>query len=166
MNFNYVNHFGGKGFTNKRLDKPKAIDYYENSIYVCDRKNKRIQKISEELKFQKSYPLNFEPFSIKIHNNVCCVKGNTFVVIYYLNPFSFKIKINNIYSKICSNISWFYVFNKTCKSIECYDINGNLVGVKGLENGALQNEEKNRLIGFFNKKLIIGMQKTKKLLVL
>ena len=100
LNFNYVNHFGGKGSSNKLLDKPKAIDYYENSIYVCDRKNKRIQRISEELNFQKSYPLNFEPSSIKINNNVCCVNGNTFAVIYYLNPFSFKIKINNVYSKI------------------------------------------------------------------
>ena len=166
LNFTYLNHFGGRGSTNQLLDKPSSIAYYENSIYICDRKNKRIQRLNEDLNFQKTYPLNYEPCSIKIINNVACVNSNAFAVLYHLNPFSFKIKINNVISKICTNLSWFYIFNKPDKCIECYDINGTLVGVKCLENEALVAEEKLRLFGFLGKKLLIGLQKSKKLMIL
>ena len=167
MDFNFIKQFGSKGSSNQQLDLPNGIEYYEDSVFVCDSDNKRIQKLSEDLVYQESYPLYFQPWNIKIIKNVACVRpnGEPNILLYQLNPFSYKTKISRGNGEIYSINSWFYVCNYFDKRIECYDINGNLVDAKNLVN---IYEENNLLysFGYFNKRFIIGPSETKKLIIL
>ena len=94
LNFNFIKQFGSKGSTNQQLDYLCGIDYYEESIY--DKGNKRIQKLSEDLVYQESYPLNFKLWNIKIIKNVAYIRtdGEPNISLYQLNPFSLKTKIS------------------------------------------------------------------------
>ncbi len=166
LDFNFIKKFGGKGSTNQQLDLPSGITFHGDSIYVCDSNNKRIQKLSEDLVFQESYPLNFKPWNIKIVRNVACIRlsDKHIISLYQLNPFSFKCRIGTNNCEIYAINSWFYVINQFDKRIECYDINGNLVNYKGLEN--IYEENQRYSFGFFNNKFIIGLSKPKKLKIM
>ncbi len=167
LDFNFIKQFGGKGSTNQQLDYPRGITFHENSIYVCDVNNNRIQKLSEDLIYQESYPLNFKPRNIKIIINVACIRSfdEPIISLYQLNPFSFKCEISNCNCEIYSIHSWFYVSNIFDKRIECYDINGNLVGYKVLEN-VYEEAEIYYSFGYFNNKFIIGNRESKYLKIL
>jgi hypothetical protein len=168
FDLNFIKQFGEEGSTNQQLDDPLGVIFHDNSIYVCDSNNKRIQKLSEDLVFQESYPLNFKPWNIKIIKNVACIRSNGepyIISLYNTNPFSFKCEISNGNSEIYSINSWFYVNNEFKKRIECYDINGNLVDYKCLEN-VYEEESQNYSSGFFNNKFIIGLSKAKKLKIM
>jgi hypothetical protein len=168
LDFNFMRQFGGKGSTNQQLDYPIGITFHEDSIYVCESNNKRIQKLSEDLIYQESYPLNFKPWSIKIIRNVACIGSHRepIISLYLLNPFSFKCKISDCNCEIYAIHSWFYVINQFDLSIECYDINGNLVDYKGLENVYDEKEEIYYSFGYYNNKFIIGNDQTKNLKIL
>ena len=170
FNFNFIKQFGSRGSTNQQLKEPRGITFYEYSIYVCDSENKRIQKLSEDLVFQESYPLNFKPQNIKIIKNVACIKSTEapyLISLYQISPFCFKNFVISCNSnpEIYSINSWFYVFNKFDKRIECYDLNGNLADKKSCLN---IYEEKNQCysFGYFNNRFIVGTEKTKKLKIL
>ena len=166
LNFNFIKQFGSTGSSNQQFDKPCGLTFYENSVYVCDSINKRIQKLSEDLVYQESYPLNFKPWNIKIIKNVACISadGEPNISLYQLNPFSFKTRMCSNNCEIYSINSWFYVYNKFVKKIECYNINGDLVDKKNLEK---INEDVNQIFIFsnFNGRFIIGTKKTKKIII-
>ena len=162
LDFNFIKQFGSKGSSNQQLDNPCGIEFYENSVYVCDKENKRIQKLSEDLVFQESYPLNFKPENIKITKNVACIRSAVsgyLSSLYQLNPFSFKTRMGTRDSEIYSINSWFYVFNELDERIECYDINGNLVGVDSFVK-IFEDSKQLHSFGYFNNNwLIIGRKK-------
>jgi hypothetical protein len=163
LDFNFMKQFGGTGFTNQKLFYPRGITFDEDSIYICDSNNNRIQKLNEDLIYQESYPLNYRPLNIKITKNVACIRSfdNPIISLYQLNPFSFKCKISNGNCEIFSIHSCFYVINEFDKRIECYDINGNLVDYKGLENVYEEEAEIYYSFGYFNNKFIIGNRESK-----
>ena len=101
--------------------------------------------------------------NIKITKNVACIRSfdNPIISLYQLNPFSFKCKISNGNCEIFSIHSWFYVINEFDKRIECYDINGNLVDYKGLENVYEEEAEIYYSFGYFNNRFIIGNRESK-----
>ena len=80
-----------------------------------------------------------------------------------MNPFSFKTKISRGNGEIYSINSWFYVYNQFYIKIECYDINGDLVDEKCLEN---ISEDTGQIFsfGYFNNRFIIGTEQTKKII--
>ena len=168
FDFNFIKQFGGKGSTNQQLDLPFGITFHEDSIYVCDIDNKRIQKLSEDLIYQESYPLYYKPLNIKITKNVACIRlsDEPIISLCQLNPFSFKCEISNGNFEIYSIHSWFFVNNQNDKRIECYDINGNLVNYKDLENVYEEEAEIYYSFGYFNNKFIIGNRESKYLKIL
>ena len=74
MDINFIKQFGMKGSTFQQFHQPLGITFHEDSIYVCDGNNKRIQKLSRNLNNEDSYPLKFEPWDIKIIKNVPCIR--------------------------------------------------------------------------------------------
>ena len=167
LNFNFIKQFGSKGSSNQQLDKPTGLTFYENSVYVCDKKNKRIQKLSEDLIYQGSYPLNFKPWNIKIIKNIACIRsaGSAYISLYQLNPFSFKTLISKSNFEIYSINSWFYVCNNFDKKIECYDINGHLEQEKQLENLSEDGDKYFSLCSHDNR-FMIGLRRALKILLL
>ena len=163
FDFNFIKQFGSKGSTNQQLDRPFGISFHEDSIYVCDSNNKRIQKLSQDLNYEESYPLNFKPCNIKIIKNVACIRSDS-ISLYYLNPFSFKVQLSNNHYEIYSINSWFYVNNKYNKRIECYDINGNMVNSKKLEHVREEMIPLHYSFGFFNNAILIGQYKKLKII--
>ena len=166
MDFNFIKQFGSKGSSNQQLYYPLGIEYYEDSVYVCDSNNQRIQKLSEDLVYQETYPLNFDPWNIKIIKNVAGIRTNGEpyrIYLYLLNPFSFKTRISRGNGEIYLINSSFYVYHKSDKRIECYDINGDLVDGKCLENISEETAQ-NFSFGYFNNRFIIGTEQTKKII--
>ena len=135
MNLKFIKEFGRKGSGVNEFNFPLGITHHENSIYVCDSFNQRIQKLSEDLVFEDSYPLNFKPWTIKIVNKVnCCIgpNGGSFIFFYNLNPFYFKTKVNGWNGDICSYFAHFYIHDSIQQKITCYDVNGKFVKEKEL----------------------------------
>jgi hypothetical protein len=46
LDFNFITQFGSAGTSNQQLNYPLGITFHDNSIYVCDSDNKRIQKLN------------------------------------------------------------------------------------------------------------------------
>ena len=169
LDFKFIKKFDSNGLNSQQLDKPMGIECYEDSVYVCDTFNKRIFQISEDLVYEESYPLNFLPCNIKIIKNVACIRSYdspSKVNLFNLNPFSFKTRISTgTQFEIYSINSWFYVYKQLDKRIECYDINGNLVDKKDLDN---INEEVKQiyLFGYFNNRFILGTREGKNVIII
>ena len=166
--FKKLNEFGGtKGSETNQLECPLGICYYNDSIYICDSKNKRIQKLSQELVFEDSFPLEFLPWEIKISNNYMCIRPNEYENIFFFNLCPFKLIkfVSNGNGVILNSKYWFYVLTMD-KMLTCYDLCGQLVDrifVKALKNVDISDgqvaleclENENLIISFkFNKKLI------------
>ena len=66
MDINFIKQFGMKGSTFQQFDWSLGITFHEDSVYVCDIYNKRIQKLSQDFNYQETYPLNIFPSNIKI----------------------------------------------------------------------------------------------------
>ena len=164
FNFNFVKRFKSTDLTIQELKCPYGITYYENSIFVCDSDELRIQRFTEDLVFKKSYPLNFKPCSIQIVNNIACIEypnGLASVGLFNLEPFSFIKLIENVEGPITAINSWFYIYNYKFKSIQCYNINGDIVEKKDIEiNENFLTGNYPLSLGYINKRMIIGTSKT------
>jgi len=66
FDFNFIKQFGSKGSSNQQFKFPLGITFHEDSIYICDYGNERIQKLSQNLNYQETYPLKSNPRDIKI----------------------------------------------------------------------------------------------------
>ena len=156
LEMNFIKQFGGvQGSSNQQLDFPCGIAYLNYSVYICDNKNKRIQKLSEDLCFQESFSLSFTPREIQVINNVACIQGNSFVSLYNLQPnFYYKTRVFNSNAYIFASNPWFYSFQNTPENslITCFDTNGDLVGKKNLVSSISDLNGENMCL--FNDRLI------------
>jgi hypothetical protein len=150
---------------NDKFAIPIKLVYNEDSIYVCDCHNSRIQELNEDLMPINSYMLNFKPWKIKIIKNIACIRpvGETFVAFYNLKPFYFKTKVFDVTGDILTFNSWFYLFNFNEKMFNCFDINGLCVEESKIN---IKDEISFDSIDNFNNKLIIAITQEKKLAIL
>ncbi len=167
LDFKFIQEFGTEGSGDQELNFPNGIVYYENSIYVCDCENKRIQKLGEDLVFQKSFKLNFKPWKIQILKGVACIRPDdeSYITFFNMNPFYCKVKITDGNGDICLLNSWFYEYNHHEYRIRCYNINGQLVNQKIETTTIPISAFSNEIIQFFNGKILIGLSEKKKLIV-
>ena len=164
LDFNFVKQFGSTGSTNHQLDCPNGISFHKNFIFVCDTNNHRIQKLTEDLVFEESYPLKLKPFNIQIVNNIACIEPTLGSVrLFNLDPFLCIRKIFSFAAPIAVFNSWFFIYTNESKSIQCYNLNGDLVEKKDMEID--ENILENYPMVYFNKHLIIGTRETKKLII-
>ena len=167
LDFNFINSFGSYGSSENQFEIVSKLFHYENSIYVCDSHNCRIQELSEDLAFQESYKLKFKPWKVIINKNVLCVRpvAETIVYLYNLKPFYFKTKIFHLIGDIFTLNSWFYFFNHDRKEINCYDINGVIVEDSKLKVETNIINQSWDIIHYFNHQLIIGFTQEKKIIL-
>ena len=136
LDFNLLAFFGnGPGSASNQVTNPTGLCYYNNSIYVCDRSNKRIQKLdSNSLKHQASYQLNIQPWYIKALNNIACVRafGETAIYFYELNSFKQIKKYDGHNGTIGASNAYFYEYYSNRKILYVYDKEANLY--KQIEN--------------------------------
>ena len=170
LEFNFVKEYGDmKGSRSNQFDCPLGICYHDQSIYICDSMNKRIQKLSENLIFESSFPLEFKPWEIKISNNYACIRPNEYENIFFfsLNPFKF-IKFTSYGNGVILNSKfWFYVLNLN-KTLSCYDLCGNLVDrirIDALENIDI-NDGQVALECLDNRNLVLSCKSAKKLVLI
>lgn len=103
----------GKNF--RQLDGPSGICCKNNSIYLCDYNNERIQKLTVNLNFETSYAIYIKPFFIKILNTIAAIKSDDdsrVIYLYNLNDFSICYKYDE-YDTGCLFIfnSYLYQFD-------------------------------------------------------
>ena len=154
FNFRIIKTFGTEtpGNDTNSLSHPYDLFYYNESLYICDCRNQRILKVNDDLIFQESYNLNYQPWQIKIANNTACVRANNSVLYFYDLPmFSLRYKYTDHDGPVCVYNSFFYEFSEKHKKIFCFDWNGKLddsveinLGVDALHTSyriAVLNEE-------------------------
>jgi hypothetical protein len=126
---NYKSLFGNKcGTQNDQFDCPLGIDFHKNFLYICDSRNKRIQKLTNNLSFSSSYSLGYLPWQIKIVNQVACVRDLLYANIYFhdINSFQIKTKYSGHNGFISVMNTYFYEYYYQSKILYCYDQEGNL----------------------------------------
>ena len=146
-----------RGTDNVHLNNPRGICFNNNSVYVCDNGNKRIQILNEDLSYQQSIKLNYEPGYIKVLNNVACVRMDDVQIIcfYDLKTFN-EIKRYDHNGIIGVYRQGFIEYFHTTKSFYCYDKNGDLLEQIETKNdfgvlsntfgGIVVNERSNKFI--------------------
>ncbi len=165
---NFINEFGSEGPACNQFDCPLGIFCYENSVYICDSLNMRIQRCSEDLVLEESYPVNFKPWEIKISNNYACVRPNglEFIYVYSLSPFRLLKAVSEGNGAIHCSQFWFYEIS-LLKYFSCYDLCGRLIDkVKidvlddiDISDGQVSME-------YFNGNLVVSCKKARKLIIL
>jgi hypothetical protein len=65
------------------FNAPYDAFFHENFIYVCDCKNDRIQKYTDELVFIEAYHVGYCPYQIKILRNTICVRDFDDHIYFY-----------------------------------------------------------------------------------
>ena len=99
FNFNFIKKIGSKGINDDdKFNCPIDIYYSNSKVYVCDAKNKRIKIFNENLVYQDKYIVTYEPRQFKILKKTAVVtqiSRDSPINIYSINPFQFKIIINN-----------------------------------------------------------------------
>ena len=126
---NYLGVFGSKcGKQNDQFDCPLGIDFFKNFLYICDSRNKRIQKLTNNLKFSSSYALGYLPWQIKIGDSLACIRDLFYSNIYFhdINNFQIKISYSGHNGFITAINTYFYEYYYQNKTLYCYDQDGNL----------------------------------------
>ena len=170
--FRKIKLIGSKGneFDNDKFNDPCGICFINESLYICDYSNARIQIYSKNLEFKKSFLVDFMPWVIKASNSLLFVQPGsiTSLFIYELNSLNLKERIDNpaVFCRLSVINSNIYRFNSKSKSVLFYDENG-----KFQEEIILSNVDDNILSGTgdgtfieFNFSLLMTSYKTKQLI--
>jgi hypothetical protein len=129
LNFNKIKSFGSVGNNNNQFRNPYDICYKNSHLYVCDYGNKRIQILTENLEFEKSFSVNYAPWVVKASNSLLCVESGNPVGIYFysLHDLSLQQKYDHGFCRITEIDSCFYECSTKSKTVFCYDENGCLI---------------------------------------
>ena len=137
LNFklDFVKKVGSKGSEKHQFDQPWGITFRNDYLYVCDVKNKRVQILTNDLKFYKIFKLDFEAWFIKVTNHTICLqlREPKCIHFYHLNTFKLLNKYDHGWRRISEINSRFYEFDTATLNLHCYDENGDLI--RSLETG-------------------------------
>ncbi len=158
--------FGNQGTSMNQLNHPNGICFYKQNLYICDSFNSRIQKVNSRLLFEQSYPLDFEPWQIKIANNIACVRGlNVTSIFFYDLSIDWQLKFEFTgHNGIIGDIgSCFYEYYGLNKKIYFYDEKGELY--EEIETDGFGNQKVDNFGGITLSmgKLVIAFEDAKKL---
>ena len=119
FDFNLIKFVGSYGIEDNQFSCPTDICYKNESLYICDKWNGRVQIYSKDLKFVESIKLDYDSWKIKASNDF-----NSIVYFYDLNDFSLIRSYKHGYGRISQINSCFYEFNDETKIVYCFDENG------------------------------------------
>jgi hypothetical protein len=126
--------FGSKGVENNELSMPNGISCNNDYVYVCDTNNSRIQILSLDLQFFKTFKLNYCPDLIKVSSSMICI--STYEKFYFYNLNEELVneypkkdeKVTVTISSINEIDSYFYAITYgTHKIVFFYDKEGKLI---------------------------------------
>ena len=148
------------------LDKPHGICYSNDFIYVCDYNNKRIQVLTEDLKYLKSFQLNYRPWYIQVINNIACIRhfDEEQISFYELPSFIIKYSYSGHNGWICTIRSYFIEFYQDFKMCFFYNKDGLLMQKQKFTFKDDFKFNQFDPITYFNNKLIFAEHTSNKLL--
>jgi hypothetical protein len=129
LDLNLIKSIGTKDPNPKQFYNHRSICFFNNSVYVCDTRNQKIQKMTDCLELEAVYPLEFCPVQIKISNNIACIVPSILdecesIYFFDIDSFNLKFKYEGHYGMIELVNSYFYEFCDENRKIYCYDQNG------------------------------------------
>jgi hypothetical protein len=129
FDFNLIKSIGNRDPNPKQFYNHRSVYFFDNSVYICDTRNQKIQKMTDDLELEAVYDLGFCPVQIKISNNLACVVPSILdecesIYFFDLNSFDLKFKYDGHYGMIEVINSYFYEFCDENRKIYCYDQNG------------------------------------------
>ena len=125
---NFIKYFGSMGRGDNQFLWPNNICFKNGFLYVSDRKNKRIQKFNQNLKFIKLLELEYEPLELTVLNSELAVKSIDGTTNFYdINAFNFNRKANDVFGFNLSEIDSIFYEVRRSKEVYCYDQDGNFI---------------------------------------
>ena len=124
--FNLIKSVGSQGTSYNQFYEPFDLCLLNNNLYVCDKINKRLQVLNNDLDFVESLKLDFHPLQIKSLNLMLAVQATMEIYFYNSSDLSCIQKYDHglcVISQINSNI---YGFNSKASKLFCYGENSNL----------------------------------------
>ncbi len=133
--------------------QPEAVCYHDGLLYVSDSCNKQIIILNARFKEVNALKVDFEPFYIKIQNNIGLITALNSTYIYSIQPFELKRKYENIFGRISEINSFFYVYNSQHERFYCFNQNGVLE--KHIDTKLCKHALNANMV-FFNDNLLIS----------
>ena len=126
--FQLVSVFGEYGKNFRQFNGPSGICCYEESVFICDYYNERVQQLTSTLKYENTFILYLTPFYIKISDSIAAIKSDDedLLFFYQLPHFSLRSKYEQSAGAIFLFDQKFYQFDYLSLKIVCYDENGDL----------------------------------------
>jgi hypothetical protein len=171
LNFNKIKSVGSMGSNFDQFNYPNGIALLDHKLYVADTENKRIHILTEDLNFERTQNLDFEPWIIKISNDrLICISRFDKPGLYFYDFDSF-ICINHFddhaYGRLSKINSFFFELEKDSSNLYFYDKNGNLIeNIDMARLGDIFNSHADGIMVYHNKKVIFSSDSKKKLLKL
>lgn len=130
LELNHILHtIESNEYRSNQFCDPYGIYFYAGYLYLCDSHNKKIQKLTSNLVYKKSYKLDYSPRQIKITNNIACIRplDQCCMYFYELHTFEVKFRYDGHNGSINELNSYFYEYYDKTKMFYCYDENGVLI---------------------------------------
>ena len=146
---------------------PSSICYFNDFLYICDTFNKKIQKLTSNLKHKSSFKLEYSPKQIKITNYIACVRPLDQCCIYFykIDTFEVKHRYDGHNGSISEINSFFYEYYEKNKKLYAYDSSGQLIDellTKGFNNRI--NIDDMVSLFYLNGEILISSKDSKKLI--
>ena len=105
--------FGSCGTDKNQFCNPFSVSIQDNSLYVSDSGNNRIQILNADFHFVDTIKLSYKPYSVKVSDTRIGVCGSNGVYIYDKNTFKLKEQYLNVIGRISyiSSTNCFYVIS-------------------------------------------------------
>lgn len=128
--FNIIKTVGSRGYGRNQFECPLGISFHKGYLYVCDKDNRRIQKLNEQLEFLQTYLLDYKPRQIIVTSRLACIRpfesNKNSIYFYDTHNFTLKKKYDGHNGYLSEINSCFYEYNSANKTFYCYDENGDL----------------------------------------
>jgi hypothetical protein len=92
LDFNVLSSVGTTGTGDNQFNSPYDLNFRQNSLYICDFNNERVQTYSKHLKFIESYKLDYKPWKIKTSCSIILIASEPGPDLYFYNLHNFILK--------------------------------------------------------------------------
>ncbi len=179
FDFNILKEFGSQGTNCNEFDTPCGLCFYNDGLYVCDSKNKRVLVLDSTLSSSKLFcKLNYSPWQIQMSYFCACIKEYESHFLYFYNVYMQSIEfdrfVENTNGPICKMKNGQRLYISLARRVRnSFEINfyndyGEFTNGFKVSNPYLAEYGIDQLIKIesYNQNLIISMYDSKKLLII
>ncbi len=169
LELNFVDEYGSEGHGKHQFNYPHSLACHDQSLYICDMYNKRIQVASTDFAYENTFKLDYSPWYIQIVQDIIYLKEFNLPVVYFYDLKNFKLKFRHDLTTPChlgSFNSFVFEYQMASGQIACFDPDGSLIKQFTLQlNNATSGKCGDGKILRFAKRMLISSHWNHKIIV-